>query len=74
MVAKQAPLVLIIRDGWGQHPLTPDATTDAYNAIVQATTPVADMLNIEWLVSDSFSFWVTNIYCWFLMLLVLLFF
>ena len=48
MVAKQAPLVLIIRDGWGQHPLTPDATADAYNAIVQATTPVADMLSGEW--------------------------
>lgn len=45
MVVKNAPVVLIVRDGWGQHP---DSSMDAYNAIVQAKTPVADMLHAEW--------------------------
>ncbi|HIA72205.1 MAG TPA: 2,3-bisphosphoglycerate-independent phosphoglycerate mutase [Phycisphaerales bacterium] len=41
MATKQAPVVLIIRDGWGLHP---DNSMDAHNAIVQANTPVADSL------------------------------
>ncbi|MBT4523812.1 MAG: 2,3-bisphosphoglycerate-independent phosphoglycerate mutase, partial [Phycisphaerae bacterium] len=41
MATKQAPVVLIIRDGWGLHP---DSSMDAHNAIVQANTPVADSL------------------------------
>lgn len=42
MVVKNSPVVLIIRDGWGQNP---DSAMDPYNAIVQANTPVADMLS-----------------------------
>jgi 2,3-bisphosphoglycerate-independent phosphoglycerate mutase len=45
MVVNNAPVVLIIRDGWGQHP---DPSMDAFNAIVQANTPVADVLHAEW--------------------------
>ena len=45
MVVNNDPVVLIVRDGWGQHP---DSSMDAYNAIVQAKTPVADMLHAEW--------------------------
>ena len=41
MAAKQPPVVLIVRDGWGLHP---DSSKDATNAIVQANTPVADAL------------------------------
>jgi 2,3-bisphosphoglycerate-independent phosphoglycerate mutase len=45
MVAKQVPVVLVIRDGWGQNP---DSSMDAYNAIVQAKTPIADSLSHDW--------------------------
>ncbi len=45
MVDKQGPVILMIRDGWGQHP---DASMDAYNAIVQAKTPIADSLHRDW--------------------------
>lgn len=45
MVDRQGPVVLMIRDGWGQNP---DASMDAYNAIVQANTPVADSLVRDW--------------------------
>ena len=45
MVDKQQPAVLIIRDGWGQNP---DPTMNAFNAILQANTPFADSLFIEW--------------------------
>ncbi len=41
MVVNNAPVVLIIRDGWGQNP---NSSMDSCNAIVQANTPVADML------------------------------
>ncbi len=41
MVDNKKPVVLIIRDGWG---LNPDDSMDAHNAIVQASTPVADGL------------------------------
>jgi 2,3-bisphosphoglycerate-independent phosphoglycerate mutase len=41
MPEKQKPVVLIIRDGWGQNH---DASYDAYNAVKLANTPVADML------------------------------
>ena len=44
-MVKYAPVVLLIRDGWGQNP---DQSMDATNAIVQANTPVADMLNCDW--------------------------
>jgi len=44
-VDNQAPVVLIIRDGWGQNP---DSSMDEYNAIIQANTPVADTLGCEW--------------------------
>lgn len=44
-MVNQTPVVLLIRDGWGQNP---DQSMDAYNAIVQANTPVADMLNSDW--------------------------
>ncbi len=40
-----APLVLVIRDGWG---LNPNSDQDDTNAIVQARTPVADMLERDW--------------------------
>ncbi len=39
------PVVLIIRDGWG---LNPNPEHDAFNATVQAKTPVADMLWKDW--------------------------
>jgi 2,3-bisphosphoglycerate-independent phosphoglycerate mutase len=45
MVVNNSPVVLIIRDGWGQNP---DSSMDSYNAIVQANTPVADMLCREY--------------------------
>ena len=35
----------MIRDGWGQNP---DSSMDAYNAIIQAETPIADSLNRDW--------------------------
>ncbi|NCG08620.1 MAG: 2,3-bisphosphoglycerate-independent phosphoglycerate mutase [Verrucomicrobia bacterium] len=42
--AKQ-PVVLIIRDGWGENH---DASQDAHNAVKLAQTPVADRLTAEW--------------------------
>ena len=39
------PLVLIIRDGWGENP-NPDH--DAFNAPKLARTPVDSMLRREW--------------------------
>ncbi len=39
------PVVLIIRDGWGENH---DASYDAYNAVKLATTPVADKLTAEY--------------------------
>ena len=39
------PVVLIIRDGWGENH---DASQDAHNAVKQAHTPVADELRAEW--------------------------
>ena len=41
MTSKRRPVVLIVRDGWGENP---HSSMDAYNAIVQANTPIADML------------------------------
>ena len=40
-----APLVLIIRDGWGENP---HPEHDAFNAVKLAKTPVADRLMAEW--------------------------
>jgi len=45
MVVKQGPVILMIRDGWGQNP---NSSMDVYNAIVQAKTPIADSLTREW--------------------------
>jgi 2,3-bisphosphoglycerate-independent phosphoglycerate mutase len=42
MTNSKKPVVLIVRDGWGQNP---DNSMDKYNAIVQAHTPVADELH-----------------------------
>ncbi len=42
---KNAPCVLIIRDGWGENP---HPGHDAFNAIKLARTPVADALDREW--------------------------
>ena len=39
------PVVLIIRDGWGENH---DPAHDAFNAIKLARTPVADRLTAEW--------------------------
>jgi 2,3-bisphosphoglycerate-independent phosphoglycerate mutase len=39
------PVVLIIRDGWGENH---DASQDAHNAVKLAKTPVADRLTAEW--------------------------
>jgi len=46
MTAKPAntPFVLIIRDGWGENP---NPGHDAFNAVRQARTPVADLLTRE---------------------------
>ena len=44
-MANNTPVVLLIRDGWGNHP---NQSMDAYNAIVQANTPVADALEVRW--------------------------
>ena len=44
-MTNKAPVVLIVRDGWGHNP---NPLMDAYNAIVQANTPVADMLWSTW--------------------------
>ena len=40
-----APLVLIVRDGWGENP---NPEHDALNAIKLARTPVAERLMAEW--------------------------
>lgn len=39
------PLVLIIRDGWGENP---NPAHDPFNAVKLAKTPVADMLDQTW--------------------------
>ena len=45
MVDNRKPVVLIIRDGWGENP---DPSMKPYNAIFQAKTPVADSLQQNW--------------------------
>jgi bisphosphoglycerate-independent phosphoglycerate mutase (AlkP superfamily) len=42
---KNTPLVLIIRDGWGENP---NPEHDAFNAVKLAETPVADRLMGEY--------------------------
>jgi 2,3-bisphosphoglycerate-independent phosphoglycerate mutase len=42
---KTRPVVLIIRDGWGENH---NPEHDAFNAVKQAHTPVADKLTAEW--------------------------
>ncbi|MBX3361764.1 MAG: 2,3-bisphosphoglycerate-independent phosphoglycerate mutase [Phycisphaeraceae bacterium] len=42
---KNVPLVLIIRDGWGENP---NREHDAFNAVKLAKTPVDDRLRAEW--------------------------
>jgi 2,3-bisphosphoglycerate-independent phosphoglycerate mutase len=42
---KTRPVVLIIRDGWGENH---NPEHDAFNAVKQANTPVADKLTAEW--------------------------
>ncbi|MFN0010290.1 MAG: 2,3-bisphosphoglycerate-independent phosphoglycerate mutase [Phycisphaerales bacterium] len=42
---RNTPLLLIIRDGWGENP---HPEHDAFNAIKLARTPVADQLDREW--------------------------
>ncbi len=39
------PVVLIIRDGWGENH---DSSLDAYNAVKLANTPCSDKLTAEW--------------------------
>jgi len=41
----QKPVVLIIRDGWGENH---DTSLDFCNAVKIASTPVADRLTAEW--------------------------
>src|SRR4051812_1957270 len=41
---RNTPLVLIVRDGWGQNP---HPEQDAFNAVKLAKTPVADRLDRE---------------------------
>lgn len=43
--SKNTPLVLIIRDGWGENPFP---AHDSFNAVKLAKTPVADMLKRDW--------------------------
>jgi 2,3-bisphosphoglycerate-independent phosphoglycerate mutase len=45
MSEQYKPVVLIIRDGWGENH---DASYDAYNAVKLAKTPVADRLTAEY--------------------------
>lgn len=45
MTKRTKPVVLIIRDGWGENH---DASQDAHNAVKLAHTPVADRLTAEW--------------------------
>ncbi|MBX3357872.1 MAG: 2,3-bisphosphoglycerate-independent phosphoglycerate mutase [Phycisphaeraceae bacterium] len=42
---RNAPLVLIIRDGWGENP---NPSHDAFNAVHLARTPVDDRLRRDW--------------------------
>ncbi|MEL7471995.1 MAG: 2,3-bisphosphoglycerate-independent phosphoglycerate mutase [Planctomycetota bacterium] len=42
---RNRPLVVVIRDGWGENP---NPEHDAFNAIKLARTPVADRLDAEW--------------------------
>ncbi|MBT4529653.1 MAG: 2,3-bisphosphoglycerate-independent phosphoglycerate mutase [Phycisphaerae bacterium] len=44
-MTNSAPVVLIVRDGWGRNP---DPSMDSCNAIVQAKTPIAEMLHSTW--------------------------
>ena len=43
-MADNTPLVLIIRDGWGEAPPNCSAAPDATNGVLNANTPVADAL------------------------------
>lgn len=45
MQVRRKPVVLIVRDGWGENP---NRDADASNAIVQANTPVSDRLMQEY--------------------------
>ena len=45
MPDRRKPVVLIVRDGWGENP---NRDADASNAIVQAETPVSDRLMSEY--------------------------
>lgn len=45
MKPRNAPLVLIIRDGWGENP---NPSHDSFNAVKLANTPVADGLRRDW--------------------------
>ncbi len=45
MTEKRKPVVLIIRDGWGENH---NASQDACNAVKLAGTPVADRLTAQW--------------------------
>jgi len=45
MPDKHKPVVLIIRDGWGENH---DASYDEYNAVKLADTPVADRLRADY--------------------------
>jgi 2,3-bisphosphoglycerate-independent phosphoglycerate mutase len=42
---KNTPLVLIIRDGWGENP---NPSHDSFNAVKLAKTPVSDALRRDW--------------------------
>src|SRR5436190_3914137 len=44
-MTKQPPVVLIVRDGWGQNP---HPEHDTFNAVKLARTPVADRLMRDW--------------------------
>ena len=44
-MASNTPLVLVIRDGWGENP---HPEHDRFNAVKLAATPVADRLMAEW--------------------------
>ncbi len=44
-VPADAPVVLVIRDGWGRNP---HPEQDAFNAVKLADTPVSDRLEAEW--------------------------
>ena len=45
MPEQHKPVVLIIRDGWGENH---DSAQDAHNAVKLAATPCADRLSAEW--------------------------